>query len=376
MGGMAFVVLHFFFARTSIVLWPQMRELHSDELIQIAEGSNLKDTALPMLTSGVMRSETIEGDGVFSSTGTKKKEQEARGVIRVYNGYSTSSQTFIAQTRFVSENGKLFRAIEKIKIPGARREGGKLIAGAVDVPVEAQEPGEAYNIGPSNFSLPGLVGTAMYTSIYGKSAESMKGGAVESISIVSADDIERAKQTLLLDLKEKALAKFRGALTDGFMLVPEALSAEFVSFSSVAKEGEEFEHFTSNAKVQVTTMFFPKRELESLVEKALNDQLEKGEYLKKDTMQYSASVENFDVLQKLLTVRVNGSVQGYWELDTEEIRSQVQGLNALQMSTLLEQYPHIAQSDLSFWPFWERRASKDLLTIEIKLNIEPLQKKD
>lgn len=141
----------------------------------------------------------------FLSVGSHLKKEKARGIIRVYNAYSTHPQVLIATTRFVSADGKLFRTPKRVVIPGGRYEKGKLIPGFIDIEVVADQPGEEYNIGPTTFSIPGLAGTAKYTAFYGKSFQPMKGGKIVKESMIfKKEDLENfVKAYLKKQISEK-----------------------------------------------------------------------------------------------------------------------------------------------------------------------------
>jgi len=96
-------------------------------------------------------------------------EYKATGIITIYNTYSSSPQTLVKTTRFVSEGGKLFRTTKTIVVPGADASSGKIVPGSTTVEVIASEPGNEYNIGPSTFSIPGFKGTPKYLAFYGES---------------------------------------------------------------------------------------------------------------------------------------------------------------------------------------------------------------
>ena len=49
----------------------------------------------------------------YSATGKKRMTEKAGGEITVYNEYSSSPQKIVANTRFLSKDGKLFKGNEK-----------------------------------------------------------------------------------------------------------------------------------------------------------------------------------------------------------------------------------------------------------------------
>ena len=79
-------------------------------------------------------------------------ESRARGMITIFNNFGTSPQTLIKTTRFESKlTGLVFRLQETITVPGAVKQGDKLIPGSIKTEVVADEIGEKYNIVSDDF---------------------------------------------------------------------------------------------------------------------------------------------------------------------------------------------------------------------------------
>lgn len=109
----------------------------------------------------------------------EKSGTKASGTITAFNEYGSESQLLIASTRFLSSNGKIFRTTKDIYIPGANIIDDEIIPSSIDVEVMADYWGSEYNIGPSDFTIPGFKGTVKYVSLYGKSDTAMSGGSNE-----------------------------------------------------------------------------------------------------------------------------------------------------------------------------------------------------
>ena len=135
---------------------------------------------------------SVERSQDFLSSGREIREERAQGIITVYNEYSSSPQTLVENTRFISQDGKLFRSAKTVVVPGASISEGKIVASNIDMEAIAQEAGEGYNVGPSTFSIPGFKGTPKYTAFYGKSSNSMEGGFIGEVEVVTADDLKQA----------------------------------------------------------------------------------------------------------------------------------------------------------------------------------------
>lgn len=84
----------------------------------------------------------IEKSKTSQTTGEKEVKDKSRGFINVYNSFSSSKQTLVETTRFVSENGKLFRTVQTVVVPGAKVKDGKIVASYTSVEVVAAEAGE------------------------------------------------------------------------------------------------------------------------------------------------------------------------------------------------------------------------------------------
>lgn len=136
---------------------------------------------------------TVTGEASGSSSGNGSK---ASGKILIYNSFGTDSQPLVATTRFQSADGKIFRLSKGITVPGASDRNGQREPGVVEADVVADSAGSDYNIGPSDFSIPGFVGSAKAGKIYAKSKVSMSGGSSTGqtgATSVSGADIEKAK---------------------------------------------------------------------------------------------------------------------------------------------------------------------------------------
>ena len=145
-GGIAGALsLQFFFAKAKVSVWPRTNEVSVQEHVTVrasAEGADDAQKALPAVILSEERSLTR----LFPATGTSTEQGRSRGIIRVYNGFSTFPQKLISQTRFLSEDRKLFRSLDAVVIPAGHMEGNKLVAGFLDIEVVAAESGEEYNI--------------------------------------------------------------------------------------------------------------------------------------------------------------------------------------------------------------------------------------
>ena len=145
------ILCYLFLPRSEIGIWPKTQTLNLMEKVEVSSEKSQVDFSKRVIPGRIIEINR-ELSQEFPASGKSLKEEKARGQIRVYNAYSTSSQTLITNTRFISADGKLFRSVERVTIPGAEYDRGKLVPGFLDIQIVAAEPGEDYNIGPSTFS--------------------------------------------------------------------------------------------------------------------------------------------------------------------------------------------------------------------------------
>ena len=128
--------------KVDVNIWPQLQSLNFKvEVLASSKTTSLdfQQKAIPATVFEVEK--TIEKE--FPSSG--ETLAKAEGTIRLYNAFSTKSEVWRRGTRFISEDGRLFKSKEKINVPGARMVKGKLVPSYVDVPVVAAEGGSDYN---------------------------------------------------------------------------------------------------------------------------------------------------------------------------------------------------------------------------------------
>ena len=97
------------------------------------------------------------------ATFEQKLQRKANGKVVIYNAYSATPQRLIKNTRLESADRKIFRINDSVVVPGVTTVKGEVVPGSVEVTVFADAPGKEYNIGTTNFTIPGFKGDPRYT---------------------------------------------------------------------------------------------------------------------------------------------------------------------------------------------------------------------
>jgi len=355
------VFVHFFFAQANIILRPQITELHISEQIIAQVGQQNVDLGQKLISARLFEQQK-EATKSFAATGKEEREEKAGGTIRVFNE-NAASQTLVANSRFISENGELFRSTERVIVPAA--QGGT--PGVFDVTVAATEAGPGYNIGPSNFSLPGLAGTELYTKVYGKSSANMTGGAIGETSVVTAEDIEAAKQQLLQELEIDAKATLLSRIPPNFVVLENAMETELLQDNTLVQEGATLEEFTYTASLKVSTLAFAREDALLLARHLFESYLQDIQVVKDNTFGAVYTVEAVNISTGRMAVSADVAAQTYTALDSAGLEARLRGVSRKDVPGILSAFPNLETVEFSLWPFWLQHVPQAHSRVEVEL---------
>jgi len=361
--------VHLFFAKAELTLWPEVREVKLLEPIVAEVGREKLDQEERIIPARTLTEEK-RATRLFPASSNTIKENRASGTIRVFNAYTSTPQNLLVQTRFISEEGKLFRTPVKITIPGKTEVQGKMVPGFVDIEVIAVEAGEDYNIAPSNFSLPGLSGSVLFTVIYGESTRPMTGGSERVVSVVSEDDIEKARESLIEELKLKAAEDLLSRVPEHMMATIDSISVEITEADSLVGAGAELDQFNVSVSLIATVFMFPKADIDTLVNIFLTRELEEGERVFKDKTEIDFQKIMVDKNAKTSSLDLGITATIYLYVDPTELKIKLRGKSKDEAQNILASYNIFSQINLSLWPFWISSLSQNVDKLEIQVIVD------
>jgi hypothetical protein len=356
----AFFWLNFFMAKAKILIYPQKDNFQFSEDIIFDSRVSQSDFEKKIIQSTIVEIDKNVSQE-FKPTGTLKKKAE--GVIRLYNAFSTNAETWVKGTRFVSSEGKLFLSKDKILVPGAKIENGKLVPSFVDVPVIAAEEGEEYNIGPSNFSVAAFLGTPKYTAFYGKSLDAMKGGG--NVLIVQEKDLDSAKNILIDKAKKEGEADLVNKIESGFVLLPDSLIVDVLESTSSAQNGQQVESFTMSLKTKIRGLAYKEKDIIEFINKKL---ISNGFYNKSinfDKLNLEYKTKNLNIEEGFAIFAVESNVEIYQDIDLQSFVKNLAGKKIEEARIFLNNYSDITKYTIDIFPFWKKRLPSDIEKIEV-----------
>jgi hypothetical protein len=290
----------------------------------------------------------------FSATGLKNvSNQKAKGKIMIYNEYSSAPQVLVATTRFLSGDQKLFRLISGVVVPGMTKVGADTKPGVVEAEVVADEAGDSYNIGPSNFSIPGFKdsNSGKYSKIYAKSVVAMAGGGngANNSKIISDKDLSVAKDKISLDASAAIKKKIKDSVQGGTVILDDAISLGDISYSPSASAGTVTDNFEIKAQTKAVAIVFSESNIKSLagfiVSKSNSGNVNQNS--ESITLDYGKVSADFKANTLSINVHISSNQT---TLDAEILKKGLLGKNNNEIIDYLKNYPSIEKAEVEYWP--------------------------
>ncbi len=324
-----------------------------------------------------------EETGTATASGTKNVERKASGRIIVFNEFSQAPVKFIKNTRFEAPNGKIYKVLNPVTIPGTRVVSGKTVPGSVEIEVFAENPGAEYNIGLVDFKIPGLKNTPQYTKIYAKSKTPMTGGFSGKVFEVTEDDRDLVTQELESKLEKTLTDKLAGEIPPGFILLSDATKIKMdpvdeelpdTTGSADATTGGNIVNFNQAGKIYGIIL-----DISEFSDSVADRYLEEGGYTKGEILINNPSDLIFDVLDSTtfdpststsLSVDISGTAILVWQFDAQKLKNDLMGTAKSNYEKVLSAYPGIKSAEISMTPPWIRSFPSDPEKIKVEVALD------
>lgn len=354
------VISYFSWGKVAIKIEPARQVNNIEFFIDLGQRSGATE-ALSNLVPATILETTIEDVKTFPTTGKKSVEVEGGGnivgKITVHNE-SGQEYTFVRTTRFLSEEGILFRMQNSAKIP---------VNGSVDVEVYPDDKEFSGSLGPTKFTIPGL-SSEKQKLVYGVTEKSLAKGGTE-VYYLTEEDVKSVEQDLIEQLKIQALSELQNQLKFRSRLFDEATQVEVVSEETTPKMGDLAENFEIKLKIKVIALSLDESELSNEMEMKITEQLSAGrELLNFDPEAIKYSLEKYDPNGKIITLKVLYNAESVITKNNKIFdKENLIGLNEDEIKTYFAVFEDIKSLDIKFSPFWVRRVPNVVDKIDIIL---------
>lgn len=338
----------------------------------------MKKIALPIEHSMKFAIEAIDPNSATS----------AWGHITLYNELTTL-QVLKPSTRFVTEDGLVYRSADWINIPAARKLNGVTELWSVDIYLKADQYDEAGkqigsrgNIVTGTYmSIPGLKFNR--DKVYGKAKENFIGWTDSTLRVVTGPEVEKSKAILREQLKRIARVQFQAWLDnenknnaeDYSLLMGESitLTGEILSISSGQKIGDPATEIEIKGSLTANALIYDRAAVIDYLTSIFREKLllgtDKELAIHEDTLRLTniISREPNDSIIKA-TMEMNTTITYDLENSSNELtrrmKVMIAWLTKKQAVDRLIQEWRVHEVAISFSPFWLTRVSSNLDNIE------------
>lgn len=302
---------------------------------------------------------TREGIQVVEASGEKQVDAKASGTIIVFNNFDANNQKLIANTRFETPGGLVYRIRDPISVPGQKlNSDGELIPGSLEVAVLADKPGEKYNVGLTDFTIPGFkeANDPRFDAFFARSKTPMTGGFSGIQKIVAEDDIEDARKDIDNKLKKELASSLESDLPEDFVTFDNLATMTFRDLPQEESDDKDSVGFRREGKLQ--SVVFDKNDLAAFIaENTIASYDGAPVFLDGDsdlaiviTDPSSFNINSSDQFE----FTISGEVNIVWELDEERLKEDLAGKSRSDIQMVLSAYPSITEADITIYPFWRR----------------------
>lgn len=312
--------------------------------------STVSTSTTPIVIPGELLVSRRTIEKTFTASGREAVTTRSAGTLTVVNTFNSTPQTLVANTRFESPEGKVFRLVERVTVPGTSTVQGTVTPGRVSVRVVADEPGSTYNVASSTgWRIPGFQGTPKYVAFFAEAPLPMTGGASGERGAPTTAELAAARKEVGTALSEALEGELRITLDGSLTLIPGAtlftLTRDEVH---VTPSGENT--FSVFQEGELRAFVFRAETVRSAIASRVRGTIPSEFAVRTATIRYGTPT--VDSAGQSLTVSVEGSMLFEPEMNESAVISTILGANEEKLKTVITSLPGVERARAALWPFW------------------------
>ncbi len=356
------LILYLTLGSARIIISPMKQELDFKLTVSASSTATAVNFNFNQIPGQQFREQKKE-TGTFPVTGQKDVVQKAGGTITIFNK-SATAQRLVATTRFKSSDGLIFRIPQTINVPAGMKTGEAVTPGSVVSAVYADRPGAEYNIGPTQFTIPGFEGTPKSNDFYATSDKPMAGGIIGPAKVVTEKDFSMAQEELTAKIKDEILKSLKNR--GGELKILDAIAIKLDAPEVNAKVGEAAEDLEMSIQGSADTIAFRESDVIELIKNFVSQKNSMELLLKDLAVSYINPQPGADKTSLSFDAQVSGWAAA--KVDAEAMKNDVRGMSEDSIRSYLKGIKEIESTRILLSPFWVRSIPKD--TNKIKVTIE------
>jgi hypothetical protein len=342
----------FYFSSAKVEITPNAVSV----AVQNSFTANQSSGTLPfeIVTAQKTASQTV------ASNGTQTVNSSASGTITIYNTQK-NSQRLIANTRFATAAGLIFRIHSAVTVPG----GSSANPGSVTATVYADQVGSSYNVDPTSFTVPGFAGTPQASEVYAQSSAAMTGGASGLVPTVDPTTESKTVGALVTALGPDLSASIQTQVPPGYILLPGAATTTYTELAPAPSATTGVVDVKEQGTV--TAVIFPNAALASAIASSTENFGYQGEPLSlastSDLQLATTNMPNPNATSFSFTL--SGTASLVYTVDAARIAAAVAGETRSAAEVALTNYPEVKRAVITLRPFWKQTFPADPASISV-----------
>lgn len=327
--------------------------------VKLSDTTDISKNTIQILTKELKKESSVE----FNATGTDTVGDKASGTITLSNAFSSDAIYVPAGSSF--NNGDYnFVTTADASVPGAGVVDSEIVAGTLDVAVEAEDIGGEYNLSERAYisSVGGL-------TAYGGD---MTGGTSREVKVVTEDDLKKAKDQLASMSEDQAKEELIAQFTNGEAVIMDSFVAndkDPVVSSEVGKEAKGGIATVSSESTYVITAI-AKSELDVYLKDAIEKQIDTKTQRIYDDGFEDISFSSYLKTEKATTVSLATVGKVGPNIDQDQVKDRAKGLRYGDVQALLGIIKGVSDVDVKFSYFWVTTVPEDTSKIEVEFILQ------
>lgn len=300
----------------------------------------------------------------FTPTGKKKVGEKASGTMHLVRT-SVSSLTLIipAGTSF-SSGDYTFVSTEPASLSGTSIGPGGVIQSVATVKVQATQVGSEYNLSSRSYS--------SNVSGFSAAGTAMSGGSSREVTVVSADDVAKAKVKLDAQKDTSLQSAVKALFPSSSIVINESYQeARSNPIPSVAVDHEASGTVQLKTTVTASMQGIDRSDMKQFLEDTLKKEIgsKKNQKIYNDGSN-EVKFAQYSERNNAVQVRLTANAKIGPEIDEHKVKEQVKGRNYGDVQSSLESIEGVQDVDTKFSPFWVRTVPNNdkHISIEFKLD--------
>ncbi len=354
----------FFAARATVVISANTNSSSVNAPVTIAADATTSAEANTIRATLQQQSE--DKSQTFTATGQKDAGTKAGGQVSFSND-GLDATTVPAGTQLTTSGGLTFVTTSAVNVPGVSfpcRRSSCPVAGSASGSVQAAENGSKYNAATGSLS---GAPSGLATSLNGPTS----GGVTKTITIVTAEDVQKAKQALVDGNIDQVRNSLKGKFNSDDTVIDQSFAADYGDVKVTPDVGQEASQATLTTKITYKLYGVERAEVNRFLDAFLKKELESEDDQRvyenganEVTFQEAKTAANGATATLIATAQVGPRIED------KQIKDLAKGKRYGEIQQSLESIQGVESVDVRFFPFWVSSVPDDTSRITVDFNLK------